>query len=144
MDSLRPFLWLALAFVLFLLYQAWQQDHAPVVLPDVASSSMAPSSARTAVPTVALPGSPAAALAPQPTAVAAAATTANSGATATEPSSATHTGERITVRTDVLEVVFDTLGGDLVVADLLQYPVIKGEPALSNPNPSCPAGTRSH
>jgi YidC/Oxa1 family membrane protein insertase len=121
-------LWLAFAFVLFLMWQAWEQDHAPAPTAELASANatLAP---RASVPTVALPAAPNAA----PTAAATpsgaptiAAPTAPAAAPA--PSAAPVVqGQRLRVRTDVLDLEIDTLGGDLVGAELLDYALAKGQ-----------------
>src|SRR5690348_4336051 len=107
MDNRRLILFAALAFVGFLLYQAWLQDYGPKEAPAAAEQG-APAAVSAATPPAA-PGSPAAAApAVQPAAV---------PATATLPK-----GREIHVRTDVLDLVIDTAGGDIRRAELLKYP----------------------
>lgn len=107
MDNLRVFLWLFLLGLAWITYTAWMTDYAaPAVDPVSTTTQTAPP---TSLPTLgaqdAAPAPP-----PEPTAPAA-------------PS-----GELIHVRTDVLDVMIDSRGGDLVRADLLQYAVEKHLP----------------
>jgi YidC/Oxa1 family membrane protein insertase len=117
MENQRLLLWLSFIFVLYLLYQAWVTDHRAPAAPTAESpaptaSAPAPAPAPDELPAVpAAPGSvPVATAAPAPASVA--------------------TGERVHVRTDVLDVDIDTLGASLVRADLLRYPVHKGQSQL--------------
>jgi len=98
-------LWLALAFVLMLIWQAWEQDHNPQ--PQVAVGQQAGEkkslSTSQEVPSV-------------PTAE-------------PKPAAASLTsGDRIRVRTDVLDLEIDTIGGDLRRLDLPAYPVSIEQP----------------
>jgi YidC/Oxa1 family membrane protein insertase len=108
MSSTRSFLLLALAFVVFLNWQAWQQDYAPKPAATVTSATPTPTGATTATSSAEIP-KPAGATAPTP------ATTSTD--TAAQPS------QRIDVRTDLLNIQIDTRGGALVQADLLAYPI---------------------
>jgi YidC/Oxa1 family membrane protein insertase len=118
MDNLRLILVVALAAVLFLMYQAWQKDY---------GSSTRP-------PTIAQPATgPAGQQAPsdlpappmeQPSTSSAELPVSAPGDVRALPSS-----QRISVRTDLLSVEIDTTGGDLRRADLLAYPV-----SLEDPN----------
>ena len=114
MDNQRLFLWVALALVLFLNYQAWQHDYAPPPPPPAAATAPAvpapgasPSEALPSVGTPPATGAPAAEVAPA-TAAAAAPT--------------------IRIRTDVLELVVSTQGGEIREASLLKYPRHKDAP----------------
>ncbi len=115
MDNQRVFLWTALALVLWLNYLAWQRDYAP------APSTPAPAATtevRPAEPDTLpeLPAEPSAANAPPaaaPTEVAA-------------PEQ--QTASTIRVLTDVLSIEISTRGGELVRADLLEYPRVKNQP----------------
>jgi YidC/Oxa1 family membrane protein insertase len=108
MDNVRVFLWLTLLAMGYLAYTAWVQDY-----PD------APAAPVTAVPTPATNGPPSLpdigdgkTSAPAPN---------------EQPVTAEH-GELIRIRTDVLDVLIDSHGGDLVRADLREYPVDKKTP----------------
>jgi YidC/Oxa1 family membrane protein insertase len=116
MDNIRLFLWFALLGSLWLTYSTWVAEHAPleprpaVVAPGAADQP--PPGDDTPLPQLedgsANPGS---SLAAPPVESAAAA-----------PSMPVH------VRTDVLDIVIDTQGGDIVRVDLPTYPVEKDEP----------------
>jgi YidC/Oxa1 family membrane protein insertase len=111
MENQRLLLWLAFVFVLYLLYEAWVSDHRlPAVPQEPAPAAPAPS------PPSELPALPATPGAAAPSASAAPTPAARS--------------ERVHVRTDVLDVEIDTAGATLVRADLLRYPVHKGEEEL--------------
>jgi YidC/Oxa1 family membrane protein insertase len=109
MSTTRSFLLVALAFVAFLNWEAWQKDYAPQPAPAATSATpTAPAATSSAeIPKPAGANAPAAATtSPTPTA-----------ATNAQPSARVH------VRTDLLDLSIDTRGGSLVQADLLQYPV---------------------
>ncbi len=108
MDNVRLFLWLTLLAMGYLAYTAWTQDYpaAPVVQATTAQTttpnaqdSLPPLDAQN--PTVPAP---------------------------LEQPAAIERGELIRVRTDVLDVLIDSHGGDLVRADLREYPVDKKTP----------------
>jgi YidC/Oxa1 family membrane protein insertase len=109
MSSTRSFLLFALAFVAFLLWQAWEQDYGPkpAVAPDTAKPTAAASASN---PSAEIPRASGSA-APVPVA----------------PSPPAAPAPRIEVRTDVLHLVIDTRGGTIVAADLLAYPVDPNE-----------------
>ena len=110
MSSTRSFLLFALAFVGFLLWQAWQQDYSAPP-PQPTAGAPAQSNASNA-------GS-----AEVPAAVGPAQAGLPAAPPASAPAAANAPTPRIEVRTDVLRVVIDTRGGALVQADLLGYPV---------------------
>lgn len=103
LENLRILLYVLLALLGFMLFQAWQHDHPPVAEPEPQAKAM--SIAQSTPPSAAVPATTAPA---QPTAITA-------GAKQT-------TGQLITVTTDVLEVQIDTQGGDMVQSKLLHYP----------------------
>lgn len=113
MDLQRLLLFVALSFVLLLLWEAWQQDYGRPVPPTAQPEATAPAG-EPAPPTAEVPTVegqvPEASPAPPPQATAA-------------PSQ-----QRIRVTTDVLDVEIDTVGGDLREARLLQYPVSVDRP----------------
>ena len=110
MDNIRVFLWLTLLGMVWLTYTAWQADYgaaprtsgtaSPTAPPVVAPASPPSLSSNTVQPSAQTPPA--------------------------QPSIAT--GELISVRTDVLDLRIASQGGDLVRADLLQYPVAKDMP----------------
>ncbi|MCJ8272790.1 MAG: membrane protein insertase YidC, partial [Psychrosphaera sp.] len=112
MESQRSFLFIALVLVSFFLFQEWQEDYHPQqdVPQQVASSGDTPSSE---VP-------------------------ASDSNNADVPASARDTirpqlaqaDRLIKVHTNVLDLVIDTKGGDILGADLKNYPIEQGEPAL--------------
>lgn len=100
MDNRRVFLFAALVFIGFLIYQAWMQDYGPK--PEPAAETPATQT----VPAASTGTAGAVAAAAIPGAVAA----------------PTVAGREIHVRTDVLDLVINTAGGDIRRADLLEYP----------------------
>jgi YidC/Oxa1 family membrane protein insertase len=115
MTNARSFLWIALAALGFLLWNAWQTDYHRA--PPTAAK---PAVSATDRPAVAAPGSgdlPLASAAP----LAEPELDANTAATAAVVESAL-----IRVRTDVLELEIDTRGGTVSMARLLRYPVTAG------------------
>jgi len=98
MNQLRPMLLIALFFVAYLLWQAWDQDYSPHPVSSATTSQVASdnsNAASAATPTI-----------------------ANTGA-----ESAATTAQLITVTTDVLRLTIDTRGGSIVRSELLDYPV---------------------
>ena len=129
MASQRIFLWSALALVLWLNYQAWTHDYHPPVAPT--QESAAPSG------TVSAPVAPGLD-ANVPTPQRAPAQTAGSPAPGAAPSVPTPSseaapssgGDKIHVRTDVLDMDISLRGGQLTRADLLEYPLHKKQPQI--------------
>jgi len=114
MDNQRLLLFVALSFVVMLLWQAWMKDYGP-----------APQSQ----PATAVTEHPAASTVPgEDLPQAGAEPAAKEGQVPEEI--ALESGQPIRVETDTLSVVIDTLGGDLRRADLLTYPLSteKGAP----------------
>jgi YidC/Oxa1 family membrane protein insertase len=106
MDNIRLFLWLTLLALGWLAYTAWVQDY--------------PQIPATRAETAATPA------AEQPTSLPK--LDNSTPATPPETTPAAQRGELIRVRTDVLDVLIDSHGGDLVRADLRAYPVDKSAP----------------
>ena len=118
MDNQRVFVWAALALVLWLNFLAWQRDYAPEpapVAPATTSQTPAPAAVESNLPDLPAESGPA---------------PAASAAASSPEQTAPATGEATTVRvtTDVLSLDISTRGGDLVRADLLQYPKVKNQP----------------
>jgi len=113
MDNQRLFLWVALALLFWLNYQAWVNDyHTPAPSP-VQQQATAPEGATgDSAPLPALPGE-----APRPQAMA-----------VPEPAGGPAATDRVKVSTDVLEAEISLTGGDLVTARLPTYPVAKNQP----------------
>lgn len=100
MELTRVFLLSALFLVAFLLWQAWQNDYP------------APANLITKQPSVASQAIPLAN-----------STSSQSVVTPTKDVASTTTkGQLVQIKTDVLAVIIDTLGGNIIKADLLQYP----------------------
>jgi YidC/Oxa1 family membrane protein insertase len=110
MDSQRFLLLLALGLILFLILQAWQEEHRPPAPPPSANVPAGPTSSQAPQPKVAE--------APAPPPVVA----------TTSEAAPTPGGARVEVTTDVLDVAIDTAGGDLRELKLLAYPVSVDQP----------------
>ena len=108
MDNVRLFLWLTLLAMGYLAYTAWIQDYPPAPAPVNTAQTTATTNAQDSLPN---PGTGSTQAPAQP-----------------EQPAATEHGELIRVRTDVLDVLIDSHGGDLVRADLPEYPVDKKTP----------------
>jgi YidC/Oxa1 family membrane protein insertase len=140
-TNARMFLWLGLVLALWLNYETWQRDYALPVPPVATTAAAAPSAEEV---------TGLAASVPQAAATTTVATTANAtravpaaevaGLAAPQaPATPTAVASTIKVVTDVLTVEVSLRGGDLVLADLAQYPLVKGEDArvrLLNTNPA--------
>src|SRR5881394_1145909 len=110
MSSTRSFLFATLAFVAFLLWQAWEQDYGakPATTPVATTSTSTPT-----------PATPTSAEVPQASGNTAQPVPAVAPAVTNSPAAA----QRVEVRTDLLRLSIDTRGGAIVQADLLNYPV---------------------
>src|SRR6185295_5025629 len=108
MDNVRLFLWLTLLAMGYLAYTAWVQDYPGTSVAPVSGAPTAVTNAPPSLPDVGDGKTPAPAANEQPATV--------------------EHGELIRVRTDVLDVLIDSHGGDLVRADLREYPVDKKTP----------------
>lgn len=118
-DNVRVFLWVTLLAFAWLNYDAWVREHAPAPAPVESPPAETPAPAASSnLPAVSAPTTTPAATPPQSTTPPEAAS--ESSAAPTAP---------IHVHTDVLDVLIDTHGGDLVRADLPQYPVAKDDPS---------------
>ena len=109
MDNQRLFLFVALSFVILLLWQSWVEDYGPVPLP--AESPVTQQGDIPALPSGGddIPDAPV--------------TTATAGAAASLPDSGLlKSGQVIEVETDLFRVRINTTGGDLRQVDLLAYP----------------------
>lgn len=109
MENQRVFVWIALGLVAWLTWQAWMNDyHRPP--PPAAGVQEQPVPATEDAELPGLPGG---------------------GETAGRDAEArAAAGQRITVRTDVLNLQLSTEGADLVSAVLRNYPVRKDQPAI--------------
>ena len=119
MDNQRVFLWAALGLVLWLNFMAWERDYAPVQTP-AAEVSTAQQAEAPPVDNNTLPELPSAEGEP-------AAPTASTSSSAPP---AVQSAPSIRIVTDVLSMDISTRGGELIRADLLQYPLVKNNPEL--------------
>lgn len=121
MDNQRVFIWAALALVLYLNFVTWQKDYAPPPVPTVAAT---PQSADGSTP-------PANETLPDlPSSTTDAPSAPSSEAAANSEAAPTANAAVIRVQTDVLSMDISTRGGELIRADLLNYPVEKNRPDL--------------
>ena len=140
MPNTRVMLWVALAAILFLNYEAWMRDYpAPnAALPVTASgpannlgNSVPGAAAPTVVPSAAMQPSPGS-VAPPPGAAAANAPPASAPAAAdiatADAGAVRDAGPPLHVVTDVLDVAIDLKGGELDRADIVEYPLHKDTP----------------
>jgi len=110
MDIRRTVLWMIFSFSLLLLWNNWQIHNGKPSLfgaPPAAITREAPAAANNATPSV--PSAPAATAAPASTVP---------GAATPVPTRS----EEVVITTDVLRLTFDTMGAQLVRAELLKYP----------------------
>jgi YidC/Oxa1 family membrane protein insertase len=126
-GNLRIFLWVGLALALWLNYETWQKDYAPVAAAATATQANKPAALDAAIPqapvSVAASAPSGAAVAdavPAPPAAAA-------GAAAVVSNAATMGGSLVHVITDVLDLDIGLTGGELLRADLPNYPQVKGQ-----------------
>jgi YidC/Oxa1 family membrane protein insertase len=132
MDNQRLFLWIALLFVFWLNYEAWHRDYGMPATPPAATQPAAGTAAPagpTGVPSIGAASGTAGVPTPgAPPAAGAAATPAApviaSGLASLPPADA----PTIHVRTDVLDLTISTVGGQILRADLIEYPVEKDKP----------------
>jgi len=119
MDNLRIFLWVGLLMLIWLTVQSWQQTFAPKPA-DISATSAAP--AATDKPPAPAVGAPPAL--PSLTDAPATAAPGVQATAAAQPAAPA----LIRVRTDVLDLAIDTLGGNIVGATLPTFPVHKDQP----------------
>ena len=115
MDNQRLFLFVALSFVLMLIWQAWLTDYGPKPAPTPTEQAQTGAPATSVAPSQDVPVGPASSVAPAAPAVPAA-------------QAAAAGGQRIRILTDVFDLQLDTRGGDVRMADLLDYPKAAGKP----------------
>lgn len=113
MDNQRLILFFGLLLVLFLMWEAWTQDHAP--------KPAAVATTQTASPLT--PDAPRDVPAAQQSMLGAAAPLTTPEA----PKAAAVNSQRIHVTTDTLDLIIDTRGGDIREVDLRKYPVSSSE-----------------
>ena len=111
MESQRSFLIIGLALVSFLLWQSWQKDYGPQPVVPVEQQQTQESSQ--GVPSFSDNGNED--------------VPSSDSVPAAQPIAAAQSSNRIIeVKTDTLDLRIDLLGGDVVSADLLKFPVEQG------------------
>ena len=130
----RVFIWIALALVLWLNWEAWMRDYAPATPPTPVASTQSgssavppPASLGSSVPQASTSSSPASAAdkTPAPATGSTAASAPTVEANGTVPA-----GGKVHVLTDVLDIDINLQGGTFERADLLKYPKVKGRSEL--------------
>jgi YidC/Oxa1 family membrane protein insertase len=116
MEQNRIYIFLALCFVSYMMYDAWVREHAPKT--PMVNTTQPSTATPGAGDSTTLPGS----TNDMPLLAASKPATASLTNVTAAPGSKL-AGERISVYTDVYHVEIDTLGGDLRKVDLLKYPV---------------------
>ena len=119
MDNQRLLIWATFGFLLWMTWQAWQQDYAPATVPQqtTPSEQVAMPQADDSAPALPQQTADAPAIGDQPPALDDAPEVV-----------ATNDDEVIRVTTDVFDLAISTRGGTLTRAALLNYPVTKDEP----------------
>ena len=113
MDFQRLLLFVALSFVLMMMYQAWQEDYGPKPAP-VPVTQSAETQSPDLPPEMAMSAAPGAADTP-------------------DTGTGLVSGQRVKVVTDEFVIEIDTVGGDLRKLSLPKYPLVLNEP--ENPFP---------
>ena len=116
MDNQRFFLWVSLAFILFLLYQAWMQDYGPK--PVVQESVTQTENGELATNLDDLPQAENLGDLPE----------VQTPQQEVPVATAQPQTPRIKVRTDVFDIEIDLVGGDLRQANIIEYPKNKKQP----------------
>jgi len=127
-NNIRVFLWVGLAFALWLNYSQWQIDYGPKSVPVTSDSSSQTGNTGAAKPPSLEDTVPQAAQTAPQAGVPAASGTVPVSPTAAATASVETAGV-VRVITDVMILDIDLKGGTLVYAELPNYPVVKGEPA---------------
>ena len=125
MANLRPVLIIGLLFLGYMIWVQWQKDYGPAPQPRTAPAAVSAETDDAPDLPSAAAGSPADASVPAADLPTPTESPAAPGASA--PAAGPETV--ITVRTDVLEVEIDRIGGTLVSAVLLDYPIDLADPA---------------
>lgn len=127
-TNARMFLWLGLVLALWINYETWQLDYGSPPPPATPRSAERPPIEGGGLAGSIPQAKPPSAAAPAPAAPPEAAGAALGTAPALQPAApATAAPPLLRVRTDVLDLEVSLRGGDLVRAELRQYPLVKGE-----------------
>jgi YidC/Oxa1 family membrane protein insertase len=113
MDQQRPFLYLTLFFLGFLIWSTWQQEHAPKPIDSTSQSS---STSELSNPNNTNNNT-------IPTDTPASISSEKAASQISETKSLTDQAQKIHVKTDVLDIYISTKGGSIIQADLPTYPV---------------------
>ncbi len=111
MDNQRFFLYIALAFVLYMIWLTWQKEHAPPPIAEQTHEQTESVNNDTITKSEDLPD------------ITESVTISQTDTEITQPKKALAKSQQVNVRTDVLNVVIDTRGGDIRQLDLPTYPV---------------------
>ena len=143
MPNTRVMLWIALAAILFLNYEAWMRDYPASLATDAAASVGGPANgnrlgesvpqANSAGSDAPAPGSPASTAAPPLAAAPPALGAATAASAAADLASADAAAGAVDttplhIVTDVLDVSINPKGGELERADIVEYPLHKDTP----------------
>jgi YidC/Oxa1 family membrane protein insertase len=121
MDNQRLLIWAFFGLMLWLTFQAWQQDYGRQPTPAAAPEE-------TAQPAAEAPAEPPSAGLPELSDDAAAAAPASAATEMESGNAEESTAPRIHVTTDVLDLEISLKGGTIVYAALPKYPVAKDQP----------------
>jgi YidC/Oxa1 family membrane protein insertase len=135
MPNTRILLWVALAAILYLNYEAWMRDYpatgtAGSVNQSVTGVRGSSSTLGDSVPQAANTAPLPAAAAPPPAAAPAATDAFAAPPASTAPEPGANSSQPLHVTTDVLDIVINLKGGELDQADLLKYPLRKDAPNI--------------
>jgi YidC/Oxa1 family membrane protein insertase len=142
MPNIRVMLWVALAAILYLNYEAWEHDYraaTPISSAQAVSGSTAPASslgesvpqAGTTLPATGAAATTPSAVMPQaPPALGTAAPAAAANAATADGAAMRSDAPPLHVVTDVLDVAINPKGGEVDRADILQYPLHKDAPNI--------------
>jgi YidC/Oxa1 family membrane protein insertase len=133
-NNPRIYLWIALALVVWLNYQAWMTDYGPKPGANTAATQTAEAAHNPGAPSNDLSNKIPQASKAESTGTApenkGAAAPSSPTAPANSESANASAAQVVHVHTDVLDVDISTLGGTIQKADLLKYTQVKGESAL--------------
>lgn len=111
MNNQRLFLYIALAFVMYLIWLTWQQEHAPQPIPQQSSEQASTIVDSDTQSTEDVPEAPVSEGFKQ------------ADVDLEQKPEETKKSQKIQIKTDVLDVIIDTRGGDIRQLDLPTYPI---------------------
>ena len=133
--NLRGILWATLAMALFINYITWMRDYPEAPAPAAASSETPGATASggapslgSAAPALSAPAAPVMQAHPAPLATGVAAIPSASAPPMAVGSTLAPAAPLVRMVTDVLDMQVSLAGGELTRADLLAYPLVKGQP----------------